>query len=110
MPTNKELILAQREAYVRGIKEALRTNGWHPVESGIEIEAAKKYPLPKITRPRVVIENGSYGSEYKIEHDNILVRRNLHESYYANVWYGIIPMNVIKDLLANPTEEVEDDS
>lgn len=68
-------------------------------------EAARRYPLPTITRPRVV--RAMFGYEYRVV-DGVLQVRTPHGSW-GEVGHGWgDDIRAIVALLDNPTEEVED--
>lgn len=105
--TNKEHILALRKAYIRGCINGIGfTSVGHTMK--FEREAKEKYPLPMITRPRVVCLNlHDDNLEYKIEHKTLFYRTE-GQSIWKQAYSGYVEM--LADLIKNPTEEVEDDS
>lgn len=101
--------------------------------AGIQQDAACKYPLPLVTRPRVVRDTVTYPdgstSEYEwcVLSDGQLVRRLVHRGggpplawAPAAEWRNLSDLHAFAptpkriamwaDLLAHPTETVEDDS
>lgn len=107
--TEQEVVLRERAAYVRGRHESLTARPMVQSEAReYEKEAASRYPLPKVTRARVV-KRADDGCELRMEGD-VLQFRLCHSDEWRN--YTSIcwtPANrvAIADLLANPTEEVE---
>jgi hypothetical protein len=108
--TERELVLAQREAFKRGydnrhVGEATTPWGSWP---GIVEAAEMLYPLPKVTRPRVVRDNTL---EWKYENGHFAYRyggaSDWHSTQYSEVPINRRRVEVLADLLANPTEEVE---
>lgn len=116
--TERELVLAQREAFIDGyITENDCTCDW---TSGCSCcrnvgtaRAAARYPLPKVTRPRVVKDE--HGGEWCFRawpKDSALL---MYRKSGCIGWSNEIPMvslelaPVLADLFANPTEECEVD-
>jgi len=110
--TERDLILAKREAYVDGRHESLTAARPTPSERAAYVrDAERRYPLPKVTRARVIRRNvGHFGFDWR------LVKNTLE---YANPgkedWEPYVPEKgewadvaaILNDLLANPTEEVD---
>ncbi len=107
MSSNKDVILAQREGFVAGMRA-----GSHG-QLNFKVcwaEAERLFPIPKITRPRTI--------------DGLLGCRNTNRSYrfvdgvfmYSDTgdgrWHKSqwTPADIARlhDLMINPTEEVED--
>lgn len=105
--TARDLILAKREGFATHCK---RMCGWS--DKTAERVAAEEYPLPKITRPRVVTD--SQGTEFRVRDGDLLEGRR--QDRPDNPGWGqfsawdITPerIRLWADLLANPTEEVDD--
>lgn len=116
--TEREVIERERAAFVAGVDESFRAFRIRPYDSpgwrGSHQLAAERYPLPKVTRPRVVRrEVGGFQFDWRFV-DNTLQHANpgmedwedycgvIHES---GEWPALIA--VLDDLRANPTEEVD---
>ena len=106
--TERELVLAQRDAYARGLGEGTQYWGDDAVA-----KARHEYPLPKVTRPRVVDDPHVF-SQFKADGGKLYWRGG-NTGWYAfdNVANppAFLPteerVRLWADLLANPTEEVE---
>lgn len=126
--TERDLVLAKREGYV----DCRVTHGYRDVHSR-EVygeEARKRYPLPKVTRPRVVQDelgdsghpvwfrvSAGGGIEYQLSScggqwytigrllnvSSAWPRDDVSATQQMTRWEGIWA-----DLRVNPTEEVED--
>lgn len=114
--SEREKVLAEREAYQSGVN-TMYMNGVVPAtpeacQESVRLLklAATRYPLPKVTRPRVV-ETARSGYEWRIVGGALQERRIDTELWrIAEGWVGDPEnMRVLADLLANPTEEVDDD-
>lgn len=99
--TERDMILAKREAYAAGAK------AWGAASKNGVLRAAREYPFPKITRPRVVRDKFGVGMLWRV------MSGELQSSFRGNEWCVepayVTPERVAlwADLLANPTEEVE---
>jgi hypothetical protein len=111
-PLTKREVLVAREAYTRA------TGAIMTVDSRTaERWAAREYPLPKVTRPRVVTDahgvQWSFVSATRFK-DALLMAKRPEWTDFRNggdMDYPLISLElapVLADLLANPTEEVED--
>lgn len=108
--TKREVLIA-REAFVAACRVcANEAPQW---QWQAEQTAASRYPLPKVTRPRVVtFDNAAFRF-----HDGVIQKRH-RNGFDAghDVWaIAHLPataalVRLWAELLANPTEEVEDDS
>lgn len=101
--TMRDMVLAQRDAYARGLGEETQYWGDDAVA-----KAHREYPLPKVTRPRVVSDGTM---EWKYENELLMCRYSGWD-VWRSVQYSEVPLNrrraeALADLLANPTEEVE---
>ena len=111
--TERDLVLAKREGYVKG-----RNDGEFGLKDIAAATARVLYPLPKVTRPRRL----DYGKTLFEVRDGKLfsssdggetwyktVFRNLYgDEYFGNDLPKRDRLLALADLLANPTEEVED--
>lgn len=120
--TERDLICAKREAFERGAEMVFRQFAIHADVThwrGTTALAAEAYPLPKITRPRVVMDPHDSMIAYR------LVGGNFEYCVGSGPWKGmdaideqwsrenyVSPKRVAlwAALLANPTEEVDDDA
>lgn len=122
--TEREYVLAQREAFIDGyITEndctCDLTSGCSSCRDVGEVRAAARYPLPKVTRPRVVADPECGAFEWSVVRGELHVRNP--ESKSATEWgianghdFGAFEptrrrVQVWADLLANPTEKCEMD-
>ena len=106
--TEKDVVLREREAYVRGRHESLSAQRMTDSERReFERDAAVRYPLPKVTRPRVVTRQD--GVQLRIEDPELQFRIGPNCSWATYCLTYMSPANraALLDLLANPTEEVE---
>lgn len=131
--TERAAILRERAAYARGVRDTGSSDsGTMDVYSGnAEKAAAKRYPLPRATRPRVFTDakrtNASGVRQFRVIAEQIQTR--VEGSAVAADWVclasgdrqagantdnGLVwtPERIrgIADLLANPTEECEADA
>lgn len=111
--------ISERDAVLR--ERAAFEHGFRLARGGVGLvlyaphEAARVYPLPKVTRPRVLKDpEGNY--EYRITGDGEVQFRHTSDIGEwidltgAPMWVGnmtVARVRVWADLLANPTEEVE---
>lgn len=123
--TEREMVLAKREAgyemaiaWVGEYNERCSCTACTPKATNIQADAVRRYPLPLVTRPRVVsdIANVDWCREFRCVAGRIEQRevrgdnRSLTWAPIAGGW-EITPRTVrfFADLLANPTEQVPDD-
>jgi hypothetical protein len=105
--TEREAVLRERAAYVRGCG---RGRLLYSLAGCDGISAREEYPLPEITRPRVVQHEGNY---FRVEQGDAL-SHSRNGVYFGSLrtFKGITVdaalVRVLADLLANPTETVED--
>lgn len=107
--SRREIFIA-RQAFADGVcARPVLGDAWY----GAEAEAAKRYPLPMVTRPRVVKdETGPAGTYYWRVDRGVLQHTT---SLDAGMWeplaigmYITVPrVHLLAELLANPTETVE---
>lgn len=124
--TEREMVLAQRKAFITGVDEQ-RIREWPDWKSWDRTTmAAKVYPLPKVTRPRVVRDpHPAFNQLWRC------VDRVLQWSVVGEPWHDLEARSVAKakggdvfgfvtditperlalwsNLLNNPNEEVEDE-
>jgi hypothetical protein len=112
--TEKDLILARRSAFMLG---AAYGEAFPVMSFAGRIERSHiEFPLPKVERPRVVRDvehmNANFNpSEWRFVNGE-LERRDLRFDEWASSENAVLTVQRIKllaDLLANPTELVEDD-
>lgn len=127
--TLRDMVLAQREAYVRGyhtyrVDDATtegREGAWETDKrDGLSARiAARKFPLPKLTRPRVVTSDT--GRRFRIVDGQLQTQTSSNGQSWCCLANGSrvpaaedtgikITLERIRlwaDLLANPTEDVE---
>lgn len=116
-PMTKREIEIAREAYMHGA--AVERGHGHDV-GGWKPEAERRYPLPKVARPRVAPDPNEPAYEWSVR-DGVLHFRWLHTSennwkrasgLYENMLLTPTHSRVAlwADLFAHPTEMVEDDA
>lgn len=113
MVTEAEAVRRERAAYLAGLEQHACTQEGH---DRLKRDVSLHYPLPRITRPRVVRDTSTDGCpiEWRVTNGNIECRQaagtwyEVAERGGAKMW--ITPQRVafLADLLANPTETVED--
>lgn len=109
--TEKEKVLLLREAFVSGAgyRHSRVTNSAYADEYWEE--AKRRYPLPKVTRPRVVTvpmssrSNGPF-CDFKVSGNVIYAAKPPLWEMSVHTPAGIL---MLADLVRNPTEEVEVD-
>jgi len=99
--TERDLILAKREGYVRHCLQMLMSKQY------AETDAALLFPLPKVTRPRVVQRKD--GCELRLFGTELQFRLGNDDSWkcYNGMYVDETNRLALLDLLANPTEEVD---
>lgn len=116
MVTEAEAVQRERAAARHGFSscnvDQLRLNGGTHgsyVQEQIDEAVAEKYPMPTITRPRVVSDN--YGNEYRVvtapfsRQDKIEIREKGHEWRHV-LWLGS-NRKALREILDEPNETVE---
>lgn len=105
--TERDLILAKREAYVAGHSCATAPHCDVITRDTASREAAYRYPLPKVTRARVVKD--SVGDKWSVV-DGCFVCHDgeTGENIFISSWCSPEFIRALADLLANPTEEVQE--
>ena len=106
--TDKEKCLLQREAFGAGyvvgcgfgayVREDVRRRE-------AAQEAKSRYPLPKVTRPRVV---AGLRAQYKVVDGVVFGRSNASFDWRVSASIHVDDVVRVADLLANPTEEVDE--
>jgi hypothetical protein len=112
--TERDKVLFQREAWTK----ALHLNTAHTWDWCAK-SAAGQFPLPMVTRPRVV-DSRDTPLKYRIS-DGVIERAfKGHDNWHRSTWNDrpifakdlrdgdVCELAAIVDVLANPTEEVED--
>jgi hypothetical protein len=113
--TEREAVLRERDAFKQGAEFA----GGYRDSDLRQIEVARRYPLPKVTRPRVVRDPLDASIEWTVLDDHLHWRRVV--GYIATEWMlgpqgaplGHVTAEMCRvwaDLLDNPTETVEAES
>lgn len=98
--TERDAVLRERAAFANG---AAWGPGWHR-ESDLD-EAAKRYPLPKVIRPRVVCMGWS---EARIVDGRVETRGLGGSGEWRANFTTVEQLRELASLIDNPTEEVED--
>lgn len=123
--SERDMALAKREAWVSGRGMGITDAYANARRDEWKEEAARRYPCPRVTRPRVVRDpqmthygpaSGHVGDLYWSVRDGRLIPVD-HGGKYVEVWEhdtDTYPttnrVRLWADLLANPLETVEDDS
>lgn len=103
----RELIMSERAAFIEGLNaKPVLGDPW----SGAAAEAARRYPLPRVWRPRVVSCDNVW--EYRAMNGQLEVRRKhlpTEGGWQPSTSIEPTPrmIELFADLFANPTEEVE---
>lgn len=120
--TERDLVAAKRNAFLSGRVDRGETGQLSGVEA--ERRAREMYPLPKVTRPRVLDDPHVAGAKWKL-YPNLAPMLGefgvAHPDIYDGDFYtpskelnlGVPTTARVKlwaDLIANPTEEVEAES
>lgn len=104
--TARELVLCERAAFLAGINARPSLGDeW----CGAACEAAKRYPLPTVTRPRVVVDPHSGLVRWYVDGQGQIVHEQIGPEFtlMADSWPTPERVALWADLLANPTETVE---
>ena len=107
--SRRELVLAQREAWLRGFRTS-----WADIDAGagpsvdldVEARVAREYPLPKKRVPRVLTLQDGWA--YRVTDGVIEYRSSISGTWCAEVTLNAAAVTRLADLLANPTEEIDD--
>jgi hypothetical protein len=114
-PMTKREVLIAREAYTRRSRETYSVEEWERSIRGlVEGEAAMTYPLPKVTRPRVVRDPRGISS-WGVRVPDGLTTPAIHlvtdgGEWCPTGWSHVASAERVAlwaDLLARPTEEVD---
>ena len=108
--SEKEAVLREREAVKRAVK-AVWNDGFHGAAlpwdwEGTERLAVRLYPLPTVTRPRVVTDQN--GHRWKWENGFLQFSTGAGWLYASPPLIGEASYAAVRDVLSNPTEEVEE--
>lgn len=108
MPSERECIERERAAAAWAMRE-FGLFSVREVASIRERTVRERFPLPKVTRPRVVKDSAGYEWRCNDNHLEWRLTRDWHRPVDGASW-RLSPDNVRlwADLLANPTEEVDD--
>ena len=119
--TERQLIEAKREAFVAGadwcFHDCHTTRALSITSRPRWIAAAKSlFELPKVTRPRVVKD--AEGVSWRVSGDTVQwsvgkgcdwAPRDWAPLSNSHIWLTVERVHLLADLLANPTEEVDDE-
>lgn len=121
MISERDAVMRERAASAKARCAALYSALPHPLNTDHEghifapceacrRKAVERYPL-KVTRPRVVADSG--GCWWRFVNGNLEVREgNAGCAWYAHdqykYWLTLERVKLLADLIASPTEEVED--
>lgn len=106
--TEREKVLAEREAYRKGnASERAMAFGSGNYVGGGPVSAEKMYPLPKVTRPRIVVDRA--GHEWTWVEGRLCFRQTPTSNWISasSSLIGEGARDALATLLANPTEEVD---
>lgn len=111
--TERDKVLLQRMAFRAGAEyEFFSTQRGEGGTEDVRCESLRRYPMPKTLRPRVVEYNGGQ-YRYNLQDGPGFIECRVGDEPWKRVTYwgamsdGIFA--VLADLVANPTEEVDDD-
>lgn len=110
--TEREVLIA-RSAYLDGTLYSHHSHSSESHARALESELAKRYPLPKVTRRRVLPDPVDPAVEWAVIDGRLAVRyRQLQSPWEREPQRTIMPERVAMwaDLLARPTEECEAES
>jgi hypothetical protein len=103
--TERDLVMAKREGWVASENAASREECYGFCRHEAEMRAAEAFPLPKVTRPRVVTRGQS---QFRVENGVVMARLSNAEGWRESAFHTAEWVRTLADLLANPTEEVPD--
>jgi hypothetical protein len=111
MPTERETVLRERAAFLAGRLD-IASNGMIAANADVNARAAERYPLPKVTRPRVVEDPTIDGIEWSLVCGSIRIGTSMEIARGYPRSNERIPPTASRvalwaDLFAHPTEEVE---
>lgn len=117
MVTERDAVLRERAAYGAGLLRGNHQSFSRP--NDLEAQAARIFPLPKIVRPRVISEESGLSCvDWRYVDEQLWWR---HHANTRQTWNSLSSATgagmfitaeravLLADLIANPTEEVEDD-
>lgn len=113
--TEKDVVLREREAFVAGY--ACAHGAWLVDVRPAKSEAESRYPLPKVTRARVVRDPHDSTIEYRLTDGGYQYREKcgkwtnmdaIGETWSKDNCPTPERATLWADLIANPTEEVEE--
>ena len=106
--TEREVILCQQAAFEEGCRAVFRHEEGVTSWQGSRTLARKRFPLPKMTRPRVVHDHNDR-CDYRAMNGTIERRDEWQDWRLVNDTPPTARrVKLWADLLANPTEEVEE--
>lgn len=114
--TEREAVLRERAAFENGVNSMFIENAVPATSetseacSRLEAEAATRYPLPKVTRARVLKNDTVFGSAYEFTVIDGTIKERLYGGSWKTPSGWLLTADVVDawaDLLANPTEEVK---
>jgi hypothetical protein len=113
MKNARELRAAFRAGVQWGAEKGAKVHPYPDAPCGpCDREAEKRYPLPMVTRPRVVTD--SFAIAWRLADGALEFRLSQSAPWRVTPHYGPMGVTVERirlwaDLLANPTEQVEDE-
>lgn len=114
--TEREVVLREREAFVKGWKD-FQSERVACAEEDCYQAAARHFPLPTVTRPRVVRDSYNADREWKFVDGKLLTRTHWEPKWRdANTGPDRMPgwtperVKLLAELIANPNETVPDDA
>lgn len=113
MVSERDVVLRERAAFCEGARWWVYGIG--AFVANAETDAAKRYPLPKVKRPRVLTDE--WGYEWRYRGDEMEYRaRSIGSPWkpFSDCGDAVFMVNarrvrVWHDLVTNPTEELDDD-
>lgn len=98
--SEREAVLRERAAWTRGNVEPLHG-------CNRPVVAAKRYPLPKVMRPRTAIDPRNIFAAFRASDNKIQFRRH-GSTQWSDYDVDESLVRLWSDLLENPDDEVED--
>lgn len=115
--SERELVMAQREAFIRGARYERDNDETTCAATRIPDAANMHFPLPRVSRPRVVRdETGMFQCNWRVVAGALECdtgtgwqRTDRDDSHDTRMFVHAERVRLLADLLAHPTEDVEAD-
>lgn len=113
--SEKDAVLREQAAYLYGLKRGMlqKCENDNPYCAACKYEAESIYPLPKVTRPRVVTWKD--GAKFKVEFGALLCKPSPDHGWFSDTFtryeYEFMEhpelLRKLAGLIDSPTEEVD---